>query len=304
MQEIYGDDAGAIAPPVPVLSGAPLTAGRTARRSDSKVRLMIRSFPKCSWASVVGRTSSRAPARGAPCALAGGCSKEFVRAARPQDAQRLRAPTASRRAARRFSTRRSARVKRRAVVSTRLAQRAHGQSLAHRRFDLAARNADVPQGSIVEPMEIANGAAQASTRGQVLQHPGAAHRGNAEPLGERMQGAAQAGLDDEGALDAGPPLAFDEGRQRKGIDSLGHDQPPARPSAPSGRARPQSGSKLLSTRAVQAAARQRMAGYVAATGKNGLKQTGSFLGDFLEISNADAVREVSWGRFGTRRTVQ
>src|SRR5262249_48944584 len=137
-------------------------------------------------------------------------------------------------------------------------------------------------------MELANGAAQASTRGQALQHPGAAHRGNAEPHGERMQGAAQAGLDDEGALDAGPLLAFDEGRQRKGIDSLGHGQPPARPSAPIGRARPQSGSKLLSTRAVQAAARQRMAGYVAATGKNGLKQTGSFLGDFLEISNADA----------------
>src|SRR5262245_48971689 len=98
-----------------------------------------------------------------------------------------------------------------------------------------------------------------------------------------MQGAAQAGLDDEGALDAGPPLAFDEGRQRKGIDSLGHGQPPARPSAPMGRARPQSGSKLLSARAVQAAARRRMAGYVAATGKNGLKQTRSFLGDFLEI---------------------
>src|SRR5262245_47994173 len=115
-----------------------------------------------------------------------------------------------------------------------------------------------------------------------------------------MQGASQAGPDDEGALDAGPPLAFDERQQRDGIDSLGHDQPPARPSAPIGRARPQSGSKLLSTRAVQAAARQHMAGYVAATGKNGLKQTLSFLGDFLEISNADAVLEVSWGRFGTR----
>src|SRR5262249_3084932 len=107
-------------------------------------------------------------------------------------------------------------------------------------------------------MELANGAAQASTRCQVMQHPGATHRGNAEPLGERMQGAAQAGLDDEGALDAGPPLAFDEGRQRKGIDSLGHGQPPARPSAPIERAGPQSGSKLLSTRAVQAASRQRM----------------------------------------------
>src|SRR5215510_2511468 len=115
-------------------------------------------------------------------------------------------------------------------------------------------------------MEFANGAAQASTRGQVLQHPGATHRGNAEPLGERMQGAAQAGLDDEGALDAGPPLAFDEGRQRKGIDSLGHGQSPARARAPTGRTRPQSGSKLLSARAVQAAARQRMAGYVAVTG--------------------------------------
>jgi len=41
---------------------------------------------------------------------------------------------------------------------------------------------------------------------------------------------------------------------------------------------------MLSTRAVQAAARQRMAGYVAATGKNGLKQNRSFLGDFLEIN--------------------
>src|SRR5262245_59997640 len=86
-------------------------------------------------------------------------------------------------------------------------------------------------------MKLANGAAQASTRGQVVQYPSAAHREDAEPLGERMQGAAQAGLDDEGALDAGPPLAFDERRQRKGIDSLGHDQPPARTSAPTGRAR-------------------------------------------------------------------
>src|SRR5262245_22838227 len=186
----------------------------------------------------------------------------------------------------------------------RLAQRAHGQSLAHRGFDLAARDADVPQGSIVEPMELANGTAQAPTRGQVVQHPGAAHRNNAEPLGERMQGAAQAGLDDEGALDAGPPLAFDEGRQRKGIDSLRHGRLRRGPSAPTGRARPQTGSKLLSTRAVQAAARQRMAGYVAATGKNGLKQTRSFLGDFLEISNADAVREVSWGRFGPRPAIR
>src|SRR5262245_65509130 len=71
-----------------------------------------------------------------------------------------------------------------------------------------------------------------------------------------MQSAAQAALDDEGALDAGPPLAFDEGRQRDGVDSLGHCQPPARPSVPTGRARPQSGSKLLSTRVVQSAARQ------------------------------------------------
>src|SRR5262249_36973282 len=129
-------------------------------------------------------------------------------------------------------------------------------------------------------MKLANGAAQASTRGQVVQHPGAAHRGDAEPLGERIQGAAQAGLDDEGALDAGPPLAFDEGRQRKGIDSLGHGQPPARPSAPNwarttakwvkiavdGRSRPRRDSVL--------------AGYVAATGASGLKQTRSFLGDF------------------------
>src|SRR5262245_49805396 len=100
-----------------------------------------------------------------------------------------------------------------------------------------------------------------------------------------MQSAAPAGVDDEGALDAGPPLAFDERRQRDGVDSLGHGQPPARPSAPTGRARPQSGSKLLSTRAVQSTARQPSAAYVAATGMSGLKQTRSFVGDFLEISN-------------------
>src|SRR5262245_23832202 len=142
------------------------------------------------------------------------------------------------------------------AVSARLAQRAHGQSLAHRRLDLAARDADVGERSVVELVELANGAAQASTRGQVVQDPGAAHRDDAEPLGERMQSAAQAGLDDEGALDAGPPLAFDERRQREGVDSLGQCPPPARQSAPTGRARPQSGSKLLSTRAVQSTARQ------------------------------------------------
>jgi len=37
--------------------------------------------------------------------------------------------------------------------------------VAHRELDLAAVNADVPQRTIVEPLELTNGAAPASFRG-------------------------------------------------------------------------------------------------------------------------------------------
>src|SRR5262245_27979730 len=205
----------AVAPLMPDPSGALSAAGATARRSDSKVRLMTRSFPQ---APLGARALVRR--RAAPWVLAGDAREDRAQvwialAFASADCEpsrgrcsRLGSPLAWSGAI--------------PVVSARFAQRAHGQSFAHRRFDLAPRDADIREDSVVEPVELANGAAQASTRGQVVQHPGAAHREDAEPLGERMQSAAQAGLHDEGALDAGPPLAFDERRQRDGVDSLGH----------------------------------------------------------------------------------
>src|SRR5262245_54811390 len=90
------------APPVPDLSGAPLAAGRTARRSDSKVRLMTRYLS----ANALGQAPLGAQAlvrrrAGALCSCLG-MLDESARAARPQDARVLRAPTASRRVARGF----------------------------------------------------------------------------------------------------------------------------------------------------------------------------------------------------------
>src|SRR5262245_47568584 len=153
-------------------------------------------------------------------------------------------------------------------------------------------------------MKLANGAAQASTRGQVVQHPGAAHREDAEPLGERMQGTAQAGLDDEGALDAGPPLAFDEGRQRDGVDSLGHGQPPARPSVPTGRARPQSGSKLLSTRVVQSAARQPVGSICSRDRDERLEANPEFPWRFSGDFERGCLWKAAWGGFGARYAIR
>jgi hypothetical protein len=46
-----------------------------------------------------------------------------------------------------------------------IASSARGHPAAHRELDLAAVNADVPQRTIVEPLELTNGAAPASFRG-------------------------------------------------------------------------------------------------------------------------------------------
>src|SRR5262245_31851258 len=51
------------------------------------------------------------------------------------------------------------------VAMTGLAHHAYGQAVAHRRFDLATRNADVGQHTIVEPVELAHSAAQPSLSG-------------------------------------------------------------------------------------------------------------------------------------------
>src|SRR5262245_62555412 len=84
----------AVAPLALDLSGAPLLAGRTARRSESKVRLMTHSFPQMLLDRRLGRTSSRAPAR-RRLRLSPGMLEESAPAARRDQARvrerRLRA---------------------------------------------------------------------------------------------------------------------------------------------------------------------------------------------------------------------
>src|SRR5215831_21158417 len=88
------------------------------------------------------------------------------------------------------------------VAMTGFAHHACGQAVAHRRFDLAARDADVGQHTIVEPVELAHSATQALLSGQAARPARAAQDEDAQPLHKRAHGVAHAGLDDEVALDA------------------------------------------------------------------------------------------------------
>src|SRR6516164_1886303 len=117
------------------------------------------------------------------------------------------------------------------VATTGLVHHAYGQAVAHRGFDLATRDADVAKHTIVEPLELAYSATQALLRGQAARPARAAQDEDAQPLRKRAHGAADAGLDDEVALDASLLLAFEEREQRGAIVCLGHSSPPARPNA-------------------------------------------------------------------------
>src|SRR6516165_9479709 len=117
------------------------------------------------------------------------------------------------------------------VATTGLVHHAYGQAVAHRGFDLATRDADVAKHTIVEPLELAYSATQALLRGQAARPARAAQDEDAQPLRKRAHGAADAGLDDEVALDASLLLAFEEREQRGAMVGLGHSSPPARPNA-------------------------------------------------------------------------
>jgi hypothetical protein len=91
------------------------------------------------------------------------------------------------------------------------ASRARGKPVAHRELDLAAVKPHVPQHSIVEPLELANGVAPALL-GRRSSHESRTAQG--EPA-QPVQGRAHAALDEEIALDRGSPLEF-EGREWQG----------------------------------------------------------------------------------------
>src|SRR5262249_9734845 len=118
------------------------------------------------------------------------------------------------------------------------AHHAYGQAVAHRGFDLATRDADVAQHTIVEPVELAHSATQALLRGQPARPARAAQDEDAQPLRKRARGAAHAGLDDELALDASLAPAFGERDHRAAIVGAGPGAPPARPGAQKPLARP------------------------------------------------------------------
>jgi hypothetical protein len=80
------------------------------------------------------------------------------------------------------------------------------QSVAHRGFDLAAGDADVAQHAIVEPLQLANGAADASLGGRDAHHPNAARGQHMDASRERLRGAAHIGSEHDPAREAGLPL--------------------------------------------------------------------------------------------------
>src|SRR5262249_424171 len=92
-------------------------------------------------------------------------------------------------------------------------------------------DADVRQHTIVELLEFANINVNVSLSSQAARPARAAQDEDAQPLRKRAHGAADAGLDDEAALDASLPLPFEEWEQRAAIVGPGHSRPPARPGA-------------------------------------------------------------------------
>src|SRR5258707_2708075 len=102
----------------------------------------------------------------------------------------------------------------RSSVLTEIVGQASGQSIAHRGFDLTSGDADVCQHTIVELMELADGAAQEPFVGQVVRQPGAPRAESAEPFRQPAHGAAHAGFDDA-TVETRLPLGLQEQGQRK-----------------------------------------------------------------------------------------
>src|SRR6516225_7905948 len=84
-----------------------------------------------------------------------------------------------------------------------------GAPVAHGVFDPTPRDADVSERTIVELMELADGAAQEPFIGQVARQPSAPRTESAEPLRQPAHGAAHAGFDDE-TVETGLPLGLQE----------------------------------------------------------------------------------------------
>src|SRR5262249_20826670 len=121
---------------------------------------------------------------------------------------------------------------------TGFAHHACGQAVAHRGFDLATRDADVAEHTIVESVELAHSPAQPVLSGKAARPARGAQGEDAQPLRECAHGAARAGLDDEAAHDASALLALEEREQGGAIVGLEHGWSPARPGAQKPLARP------------------------------------------------------------------
>ena len=78
-----------------------------------------------------------------------------------------------------------------------VASRACGHPVTHRELDLAAVDTDVPQRTIVEPLELANGAAPALFGG----YPACESRTPQDEQAQPLHSRADAGVDEEIALD-------------------------------------------------------------------------------------------------------
>ena len=78
-----------------------------------------------------------------------------------------------------------------------VASRACGHPVTHRELDLAAVDTDVPQRTIVEPLELANGAAPALFGG----YPACESRTPQDEQAQPVHSRADAGVDEEIALD-------------------------------------------------------------------------------------------------------
>ena len=105
-----------------------------------------------------------------------------------------------------------------------VASRACGQPITHRELDLAAVDTDVPQRTIVEPLELANGAAPVLFGGYPSREARTSQDEQAQPLHSR----AHAGLDEEIALDGGLSREFEGGQWRHAVTGLGHRGSPGR----------------------------------------------------------------------------
>jgi hypothetical protein len=83
------------------------------------------------------------------------------------------------------------------ALLAKVASGACGHPVTHHELDLAAVDADVPQRTIVEPLELANGAAPALFGG----YPACESRTPQDEQAQPLHSRADAGVDEEIALD-------------------------------------------------------------------------------------------------------